>query len=393
MPTDLPSNYQQKAVSEKLNPAAVMPGLGASGEPASGQKKTDPVGRGKYRKGSKAVPKVPRFQSCDSTDIKFTNLLVQCAQNFLVEAAGKSYTAMFSPLTKAKEFNSHIAFDLDVGGVQCELVLDVRAASLLFEELLPAENLSDLPAELLIAASEAALDNLLTQCESLVNRSVSITSIQFSKDTKQRGFSEKYFSLSDEDGGQGLACLRLAESLNQILLDALSGLPAAEEVYWNELPAVIRVEFGNMQLTSGEVSGLSSGDVLITDLPNAEGPVPVSVKVGNLISRGMLEKNLITVNTVPEVSMENAAIHDDMSTEPALLEDLQIELGFELGHKVVLLKELKGVKPGYTFELDNSIDTPVNIRVNGKTLGVGQLVKVGDRVGVRVLELANGAAG
>lgn len=83
---------------------------------------------------------------------------------------------------------------------------------------------------------------------------------------------------------------------------------------------------------------------------------------------------------------EDADLEEETSSSPLPrdLEDVQINLSFEVGQKRIPLKDLQALKSGYTFELENSADRPVNIRANGRIIGTGELLKIGDRVGIRV---------
>ena len=72
---------------------------------------------------------------------------------------------------------------------------------------------------------------------------------------------------------------------------------------------------------------------------------------------------------------------------PARMDDIPVRLVFEVGETTLPLGELQSLQPGYTFELPASVAEPVRIRANGKIVGSGELVQVGDRVGVRVLSL------
>lgn len=77
--------------------------------------------------------------------------------------------------------------------------------------------------------------------------------------------------------------------------------------------------------------------------------------------------------------------HDEEEEVSHELADLPIHVVFEVGQRRLALKDLQSLKEGYTFELDKSIERPVTIRANGRVVGEGELLKVGDRIGVRVI--------
>jgi type III secretion protein Q len=69
-------------------------------------------------------------------------------------------------------------------------------------------------------------------------------------------------------------------------------------------------------------------------------------------------------------------------------ENIPISLDFDLGSLAVPLGELASLKPGYVFELPGTLERRrVAIRANGARIGQGELVAVGDVLGVQLLSL------
>ena len=69
-------------------------------------------------------------------------------------------------------------------------------------------------------------------------------------------------------------------------------------------------------------------------------------------------------------------------------DQIPVSLDFDLGNLAVPLGELATLKPGYVFELSNSLDSVrIVIRANGTRVGHGELVAVGDVLGVQLLAL------
>ena len=66
--------------------------------------------------------------------------------------------------------------------------------------------------------------------------------------------------------------------------------------------------------------------------------------------------------------------------------NLEVTLRFGVGSAVKKLEELASVQPGHIFETDMPLEQPVTIEVNGAVIGRGELVQVGDKLGVRVME-------
>ena len=82
---------------------------------------------------------------------------------------------------------------------------------------------------------------------------------------------------------------------------------------------------------------------------------------------------------------EDAA--DAGATDPdALARRLPVDVTFELGRSELRIGELSALQPGYVFPLAGPIEgANVTIRANGQAVGQGEVVAVGDTLGVRLL--------
>lgn len=73
---------------------------------------------------------------------------------------------------------------------------------------------------------------------------------------------------------------------------------------------------------------------------------------------------------------------------PGSLDDITIQLSFDLGHRRFSLAELQALQPGEVFDLARPLnDGPVHIRANGTLIGYGELVDIEGRIGVQVSRL------
>ncbi|MFQ5859703.1 MAG: flagellar motor switch protein FliN [Anaerolineae bacterium] len=75
------------------------------------------------------------------------------------------------------------------------------------------------------------------------------------------------------------------------------------------------------------------------------------------------------------------------SKDLAFLEDVGLEIAVELGRAEMSLRQVLGLAPGVVIELDKLAGEPVDILVNGKLVGRGEVVIIEDMFGVRVTEI------
>ncbi len=69
------------------------------------------------------------------------------------------------------------------------------------------------------------------------------------------------------------------------------------------------------------------------------------------------------------------------------LEDIGLEISVELGRAEMSLRQVLGLTPGVVIELDKLAGEPVDMLVNGKLVGRGEVVVIEDMFGVRVTEI------
>ncbi|MBL4869045.1 MAG: FliM/FliN family flagellar motor switch protein [Pseudomonadales bacterium] len=76
------------------------------------------------------------------------------------------------------------------------------------------------------------------------------------------------------------------------------------------------------------------------------------------------------------------------TTEHDVLNELPIDISFKLGAVTLSLKELVAMQEGFIFELPQRIDQlQTQVLANGKRIGRGELVAIGDMLGVRLKEI------
>lgn len=67
--------------------------------------------------------------------------------------------------------------------------------------------------------------------------------------------------------------------------------------------------------------------------------------------------------------------------------DIPVEISVEVGKSKVTIGELLSLAKNAIIELDKLAEDPVDIYVNSKLIGKGEIVVSNDRLGVRILEI------
>jgi flagellar motor switch protein FliN/FliY len=69
------------------------------------------------------------------------------------------------------------------------------------------------------------------------------------------------------------------------------------------------------------------------------------------------------------------------------LRDVEVEVTLEIGRKRMKIGDLLRLGTGQTLELDKAAGEPLEIVVNGRLIGRGEAVVLGDRYGLRITEI------
>lgn len=165
------------------------------------------------------------------------------------------------------------------------------------------------------------------------------------------------------------------------------------------LPFVI----GRTRLGLHELRSVRAGDIIRVEHWLASGAaVSVVAELGGragLRLRGLADGARITLLHKPESAMthESAATPppagdaDNASLPLERLDAFEVTLRFELADLSVPLGELRTLKPGHVFQLQQPLNrSVVHVAAHGNLLGKGYLVAVGDQLGVRISEFVPG---
>jgi type III secretion protein Q len=150
-------------------------------------------------------------------------------------------------------------------------------------------------------------------------------------------------------------------------------------------------------ISAGAIERLALDDVMLADLECQPDNAAIAVIAEHLVIPVELSPAGIVVTARPlrgrrgsswEWSMGNptefsgpTGLHDSD------LDDLPVRLVFEVGRVELSLGELQRLAPGALVPLGRPPDEPLDIMANGRRLGRGTLVQIGESLGVRIVSL------
>lgn len=80
------------------------------------------------------------------------------------------------------------------------------------------------------------------------------------------------------------------------------------------------------------------------------------------------------------------------STNLSQLQNMDVRVSVEWGRTSITLEEARALGPEAILKVDNESNDPVEVRVNGKLIGRGKMVLVGDSYGVQITQFVEGGA-
>ena len=235
----------------------------------------------------------------------------------------------------------------------------------------------------------------------------------------QQALTFKEGCLSKND--QPVACLNIADEsrcitqigvpnnpANSAFFDAIAKQVPPESTLSLVLDFYFNKEIGGVRLSLDELRTLRLGDVLLNQWQkdvvrfSYKNFTFLGKKENNNISviKGLMnEKEDLPVGIIPdeaepqtteevteEQPSEAPTTVESMAT--ASLDNLPVNIVFQVGQQTLTLDQLQQLKEGYIFEMEADADETINIVANGQVVGQGRWVQIEDHTGVQVTHLA-----
>jgi type III secretion protein Q len=161
--------------------------------------------------------------------------------------------------------------------------------------------------------------------------------------------------------------------------------------------------FGSTTLSLAEMRGLSLGDtILIDDTFEAERPLRAIAGKAMIAAARFSGPRVETVTSfsplrggspfrwlVEPLEGVNFKMAESDNLSTSSLNDMKVRLVFEVGRAEMSVSEIERLGPGHVFELARASDGHVDVIAGGRVIGSGEIVKIGDDLGVRLKRIAS----
>lgn len=166
--------------------------------------------------------------------------------------------------------------------------------------------------------------------------------------------------------------------------------------HWNEVPEQVALVFAGPAVRPGDWNALRPGDVLVLG-SRAKPPVAEARGAGRAwplrpgsdgwTISGDFRTLIQETHSMSDDDIDTAEGEEaDAEPRPPTAHNLPVQVDFHLGEMQLTLGDLANLQPGYVFNLPVQVEgANVEIRANGRRVGQGELVAVGDTLGVRLV--------
>src|SRR5262249_41279359 len=239
---------------------------------------------------------------------------------------------------------------------------------------------------------EFALSNQLAALEQHADCRLAITAMSLESQAPDRADPSILTCLIKLDGlGSSWADLRLASGHIARLAQLLDRRAASVDPTDN-LAVTVGARVAAATLSVGEVASLSPGDVVLVDEHCRQPVMAIAVIGEHLVACLEFTAAGGRIVTGPirgrgsawEWSMENEPDTSQSGVAESNLEDLPVKLVFELGRLDLSLREVRKLAPGAVVPLIRPVEESLDVIANGRRIGRGTLVQIGDSLGVRL---------
>lgn len=183
------------------------------------------------------------------------------------------------------------------------------------------------------------------------------------------------------------------------LIAALVGTPLRREPF-SAVGVVLAFRCGHTVMTLGEFADLEPGCGILLDDTTLSFQKLVVVIAERFVQsctwqtvKPVLDGPLLRPadkSTLPYTTdgyVTDVPEHPGAPAPTGGLNEVPVHLVFEVGRTEMPLAQLETIQAGYVFELGRPLSQTVDILANGRRIGTGELVRIGDGIGVKVVRL------
>ncbi|MBF0319878.1 MAG: FliM/FliN family flagellar motor switch protein [Nitrospirae bacterium] len=326
------------------------------------------------------------FISEASDNVSMLNKLYSKSGSLTFKFDEKQFVLLIRPVKEPFTPGVAARLSIDGNGVFVAVEKDVRLLRERIEGFAPGTDVFSLPSGLKEAVFEAVLEEILTAIERATGKKTLLAeAIADAAAPADAKFTVDLTALNPADTSMAMAGRVYLDPAGAALLGSfLDALPSVPEWDIGAVPVSCGVEIGQTTISTEDLTAIGPLDIIVFDEyyagdngNNVRVPVPGAGYITASVNNGTAQ-----IMEIREANMAEGAAA--LNTQ-----GIPVRLTFEIGTLDVTVSDLNSFKQGYVFTLATQADKPITIRANGKAIATGELVKIDNLVGVRVLDAGN----
>lgn len=338
----------------------------------------------------KLNPNVFLPRTVESSNITLSNLVTTRAHRITTKLVDTKNTFSFQLIpVKNHEVSTTVVLYLRIWGEPSILKLSGWPLSKNLKELLTTnEEILELPEELALITLSVVFEPLIETISNSLSTTIEIIGFSLcDTDTRGDDHSKINFSFKTENEPEQQAVLIFPNTILGQFKQVIKMIPASSSLSPKKIQIPVYYEFGKTTITQSMLRSIELGDVLMMDshasfFDQAKQTLNLRLVTNQIFSAERNENS----NSYHLIKEEKAMSHDDYENNISL-DEIPLNVHFDIGEQSISLEEIEQIGVGYTFEVEKKLPELITLRVSNKKIGHGELVTIGDRMGVRITQI------
>lgn len=328
------------------------------------------------------------------------NLVCGQLPAFRSQLASENCMIIVHPLLLNRRYNLRLTVSAD--GMETFIFLN---DSLFNEVSLGNNRLGDiatnLPEELLVGTLSMVTDRILNDLRSLLQADIQLIHASHFNPAEKLPVGVELMISTDSQNSSALMTVN-----NQIRQWLALLQQQAGDCLPDTLICPLTLEVGYTVLADTQLRQLATGDVLLFDHCYYQDRTHLFVRLspqngflGRIDGTHILLEETVENHMSDEFDEydgspdEDFNEQNDQQTHPAQtvnsrdIDDIPVRLVFDIGQQELTIGETRRLQPGFTFELNRDMSSPVTVKANGKPFAECELIQINDQLGARIVRL------
>ncbi len=313
-------------------------------------------------------------------EVQFRNIVFGTHRRIPFSIADQSWDFRFD--SDVPPFTAPVIVTLSVGSEPVQLELSDLDAFPVVRQMLAGVALDQLPTELQLVSLEAAFEPLLNTLQQVTGQRLRIERVGATPVPLSHTVTFVLSCGAQQVFGRALISTATRETL-QKLINTVAPTSALQPV---DIPYVCELEWGRATVTLTELQSLQVHDVLLADqasITDAD-QLRLICPQGTTYPVRVVDRTLTVCGPAePVATARRPAASDPLGGRA----DLPVVCVFSRGRIGLTLAELAALQPDRPIPVSISDDQPLQVLVAQQLVFTGQAVEIGDRLGVRILQV------